>query len=248
MANCKWLAKKLIEDIMANHAIIAQSVNDLLMRRYGLEMPKSSVYKKKEIALEEINGGHDDSYRLLCHYCEIIKLTNLGSVALASESRNEDGVLQFKSCFILFHAQVVGLIRGCMSLIGVDDAHLKGNYGGVLLSAVALDGNNEIFLIALALVACENKESWQKGVEPALETVWPEAYKRYCCRHLCKNFKQDHPGLLMHSLFSRVVCATSEYTFKKALEMVLEGLVWSDMPLDKQQLIVGQMMVDVTII
>ncbi|XP_074270995.1 uncharacterized protein LOC141594912 [Silene latifolia] len=248
MANCKWVAKKLIEDIRANHAITAQSVNDLLMQRYGLEMPKSSIYKMKEIALREINGGHDVSYRLLCHYCEMIKLTNPGSVALASGSRTEDGVLQFKACFISFHAQIAGLNRGCRSLIGVDGAHLKGNYGGVLLSAVALDGNYEMFPIVVAVVACENKESWcyffnnlkalvndsgrddwtkisdrQKGVEPALETVWPEAYKRYCCRHLCKNFKQDHPGLLMHNLFWRVVGATSEYTFKKALEMVAQN-------------------------
>ncbi|KAH9620048.1 hypothetical protein KSS87_016890 [Heliosperma pusillum] len=246
MANCKWVASKLMEDVRANHDISAKSVNDLLMKRYGLKMPNSSVYKMKEIALREINGGHDESYRLLCQYCEMVKLTNHGSVALASGSINPDGVLQFKSCFISFHAQFTGLIRGCRILIGVDGAHLKGNYGGVLLFAVALDGNNEIFPIAVAIVDSENKESWcyfflqlkqlvndcgregwtiisdRQGVEPALEAVWPEAYRRLCAIHLCKNFKQEHPGILMHGLFWRVVNATNEYTFKKALEMVVQ--------------------------
>ncbi|KAH9602427.1 hypothetical protein KSS87_022945 [Heliosperma pusillum] len=126
------------------------------------------------------------------HGCDGVRNKNPmgGNVALASGSINPDGVLQFKSCFISFHAQFTGLIRGCRSLIGVDGAHLKGNYGG--------------------------------GVEPALEVVWPEAYRRFCARHLCSNFKQEHPGILMHELFWRVVNATNEYTFKKALEMVVQ--------------------------
>ncbi|XP_074315717.1 uncharacterized protein LOC141651926 [Silene latifolia] len=212
-------------------------------------MASSSVYKMKEIALREINGGHDESYKLLCQYVEMIKLTNPGSIAHCSGTYmgNPEKTLKFKSIFISFQAQFVGLIRGCRSLIGVDGAHLKGNHGGVLLSAVALDGNNEMFPVAIAVVEAENKDSWcsfftflkqcvaesgrtnwtiisdrQKGVEPTLDMVWPDAYRRFCARHLCKNFKQQYPGLLLYKLFWMVVNATSEYTFKRALEQVVQ--------------------------
>ncbi|XP_074298760.1 uncharacterized protein LOC141629688 [Silene latifolia] len=137
----------MIEDIRANPVISAQSIKVLLMKRHGLEMVSSSVYKMKEIALREINGGHDESYKLLCQYVEMIKLTNPRSIAHYSGTYmgNPEKTLQFK---------------GFRSLIGVDGAHLKGNHGGVLSFAVALDGNNEIFSVAIALVEAENKDSW----------------------------------------------------------------------------------------
>ncbi|KAL2900128.1 hypothetical protein RDABS01_025210 [Bienertia sinuspersici] len=99
-------------------------------------------------------------------------------------------------------------------LVKVDDCHLKGNRGGILLSVVSLDGNNEIFPIVVDVVDSENKKSrswlfhhlktiltatsrddWtimsnrQKGVDPSLDNVWPKVPRRYCARHLCKNFE-----------------------------------------------------------
>ncbi|XP_021747291.1 uncharacterized protein LOC110712855 [Chenopodium quinoa] len=89
-----------------------------------------------------------------------------------------------------------GLLNGCRGLVGVDGCHLKGNYGGILLSVVSLDPNNEIFPIAIAVVDSENKTSWtwffhhlkniltndgrdewtiisdrQKGIDPSLDEV-----------------------------------------------------------------------------
>ncbi|XP_074274033.1 uncharacterized protein LOC141597467 [Silene latifolia] len=248
MANSEWVAKKLLNDIRANHDITGKSLNDLLMDRYGLHMKLSTLYKMKEIAMREINGGHDESYKLLPSYCEMIKLTNSGSYALCSwvVMNTPERSLQFKSCFISFTAQFNGLIAGCRSLIGVDGTHLKGNHGGVLLSAIAVDGNDELFPVAVSIVEAENKDSWsnffwhlkqilkdsgrtnwtiisdrQKGIEPALDVVWPEAFRRFCARHLCKNFKAEYPGLLMHSIFWRVVNSYSDWAFKKALEMVV---------------------------
>ncbi|KAH9626339.1 hypothetical protein KSS87_000571 [Heliosperma pusillum] len=248
MANSVWVARKLIEDIRANPDISGKSIQSLLQERYGIEMKTSTIYRMKEIAMTEINGGHDESYKKLPAYCEMIKKTNPESYAICSwvEMETPERPMQFKSIFVSFTAQFKGVIAGCRSLIGVDGTHLKGNHGGVLLAAVALDGNNELFPIAVAVVESENKDSWssffwhlkecikesqrnnwtiicdrQKGVEPALESVWPEAYRRFCARHLCKNFKKDYPGILMHKLFWRVVNATSEYSFKKAMETVV---------------------------
>ncbi|XP_074305983.1 uncharacterized protein LOC141641210 [Silene latifolia] len=111
----------------------------------------------------------------------------------------------------------------------------------------SVDGNNEIFPVVVGVVESENKESWcnffwhlkqvlaesgredwtiisdrQKGIEPALEQVWPSCYRRFCARHLCKNFKKDYPGLLMHKLFWKLVNSYSEFTFKKSLESLVQ--------------------------
>lgn len=50
--------------------------------------------------------------------------------------------LTFTINFINFKGALEGLFNGCRSFIGVDRAFLKGNYGGVLLSAISLDANN----------------------------------------------------------------------------------------------------------
>ncbi|KAL2933568.1 Sodium/potassium/calcium exchanger 1 [Bienertia sinuspersici] len=56
-------------------------------------------------------------------------------------------------------AAVDGFLAGCRGVVGVDGTFLKGNYGGVLLSAVALDGNNEMFPIAWGIVSGEDEDN-----------------------------------------------------------------------------------------
>ena len=59
-----------------------------------------------------------------------------------------------------------------------------------------------------------------QGIDPSLDSIWPQVPRRYCARHLCKNFKTDYPGMLMHKLFWGVTNAYSPYSFRKALEQV----------------------------
>ncbi|KAL2924602.1 50S ribosomal protein L32 [Bienertia sinuspersici] len=62
------------------------------------------------------------------------------------------------------------------------------------------------------------------GVDLALKDVWPTAKRRYCCRHLSRNFKKVFPGPLMYILFWRACNATNPFTFKKAMERLrIEG-------------------------
>lgn len=68
--------------------------------------------------------------------------------------------LTFSCTFICFKACLDGVVAGCRGVIGVDGTFLKGEYGGVLLSAIALDGNNEMFPLAWAIVSSEDEETW----------------------------------------------------------------------------------------
>ncbi|XP_010677753.1 uncharacterized protein LOC104893355 [Beta vulgaris subsp. vulgaris] len=190
--------------------------------------------------------GHDVSYSLLPGYCEIVKETNPESIVICAWTPPDhpERPLSFSSIFIALKGPMEGLLAECRSLIGVDDAHLKGNYGGILLSAIALDGNNEIFPFAWAIVPGEDGESWaffvwhlknalkdsgrgdswciisdrQKGIDMALTEHWPKVGRRYCRKHLSKNWKRVFGGPLLFSLFWKACGATSKFTFKKAME------------------------------
>lgn len=56
-------------------------------------------------------------------------------------------------------------------MIGIDGCHLKGPYGGILLSAVGRDPNEEYFPIAFAVVEVENKDSWRWFLTLLLEDL-----------------------------------------------------------------------------
>ena len=47
-----------------------------------------------------------------------------------------------------------------MQVVGLDGCHLKGKFGGHILSVTVRDRNDNIFLVALGVVKQENKDSW----------------------------------------------------------------------------------------
>ena len=72
---------------------------------------------------------------------------------------NLDDTPTFKFLYVYFEDIKTGFLEGCRSFIGVDGCFLKGPYGGVMLSAVSLDGNRGILPIAFAIVDFECTES-----------------------------------------------------------------------------------------
>ena len=49
----------------------------------------------------------------------------------------------------------------CRPNISVDDTFLKSKYGGTLLTASTIDGNNQNFPLAFSIVDSEIDESWK---------------------------------------------------------------------------------------
>ncbi|KAL2944403.1 Methionine--tRNA ligase [Bienertia sinuspersici] len=142
--------------------------------------------------------------------------------------------VSFKGC-------LDGVVAGCRGLIGVDGTFLKGNYDGVLLSAIALDGNNEMFPLAWAVVSCEDERNWDnwciisdrhKGIEKACTNLWPNVGRRFCFKHLSVNFKNVFPGPKMWQLFWLAASATSPFTFGKAMKQIQKNKdaarIWLD--------------------
>lgn len=123
-------------------------------------MKQTSLYMIKKFVIEELFGGHDESYGLLPSYIKVVCETNEDPKTYYSFVQFESIPRKnlFSTIFISFAAMWKGFLAGCGPLIRIDGTHLKGNYWGVLSSAVDLDGNNEIFPLAYAIVSVEDKE------------------------------------------------------------------------------------------
>ncbi|KAL0427725.1 UNVERIFIED_CONTAM: hypothetical protein Slati_2947300 [Sesamum latifolium] len=153
----------------------------------------------------------------------------------------------------MFDALRRGFLSGCRPVIGVDGCHLKGPYGGVLLTAVPIDPNNNLYPLAYVVVAGETRESWQwflellkgdlhivrddtytfisdkqKGLIPAFECVFPGADNRFCVRHMHNNIKTaGFRGLAFKKGLWNAAKATtvSEFNFRMQELGKLDGKV-----------------------
>ncbi|XP_021744717.1 uncharacterized protein LOC110710694 [Chenopodium quinoa] len=237
-----------MQDLEANPDIPVDSLQRVCMERYRINVKLRLFYKVKALARVQIHGGFAESYALLPKYVEMIKETNIGSHALITWTDNGNEGSRFKACFISFAAQVKGFLGGYRPIIGIDGAHLSGYYKGIMLTAVGIDGNNEIFVIAYGLVSTESIETWayffrnlkilfqqhgcekddwtfisdrMRGVDSAVFEVFPRATRRICCQHLYSNCKnKGWSGNAFHNLFWVAANAYNEYVFEKAMSKI----------------------------
>ncbi|KAL0334130.1 UNVERIFIED_CONTAM: hypothetical protein Sangu_1569200 [Sesamum angustifolium] len=123
-----------------------------------------------------------------------------------------------------------------------------GPYGGVLLAAIGLDGNNGLFPLAFAVVESECKDSWcfffqaldemlggfavdrpwtfmsdrQKGLLECINDMVPHAINRRCARHLFANFKQHFSGMPLKKYFWQACRSYNEEGFNSAMKKIQE--------------------------
>ncbi|WCJ29554.1 hypothetical protein M5689_011180 [Euphorbia peplus] len=114
------------------------------------------------MAREGVDGTHYNSYMELNRWIMDIRRSNPGTyIKLEYEQRaNLDDPPKFKRIFICFEGMKNGILAGCRSFIGLDGCHLKGPFGGVLLAAMALDGDKGIFPLAIRVAENESNSSW----------------------------------------------------------------------------------------
>lgn len=155
-----WMAEK-IKSIVKSDPNVTNEVlrNDLV--KYGINPTDMQLWRAKQKAKEMVDGNHAESYKMLPKYCLIVMRTNPGSIAKIHFHMSLGATVpSIKRFFLAFDATKKGFLAGCKPYIGFDGCFLKGPFGGVLLSAIGMDGNSGLLPLAFAVVESENKESW----------------------------------------------------------------------------------------
>ncbi|TXG48959.1 hypothetical protein EZV62_024834 [Acer yangbiense] len=213
-ATSRWVSSVLKSFIQSNPKGKAKLFKNELQERYAVKVDNQTVYRAKRIVLENLKSDHAKVYAKIRKYGNVICVMNPGSDVFVAINPDVVSVNPtFFRFYLSFKACKIGFKNGCRPLIGVDGCHLTGQFGVVLLSATALDGDSGIVPIALCICESETTESWtwflrllresleweegrpicfisdrQKGGLVALSKEWPEASNRYCFRHLITNF------------------------------------------------------------
>ncbi|XP_073152078.1 uncharacterized protein [Henckelia pumila] len=208
-----WLSMKYESKFRSDPKRNVKGFRTDVMKEIKCHVSKHQAYKAKKKAILLVEGVARDQYSLLWDFAEEIKRTNPGStVIIGTDDSNCEN--RFDRFYLCLQALKVGFRAGCRHFIGVDGCHLKGPYGGVLLSAVGVDPNNNNFPISFAVVNSESRDTWgwfltllkmdlnierdyewtfmsykQKGLIQAFNEIFPNADHRFCVRHLHSNLK-----------------------------------------------------------
>ena len=195
-----------------------------LFEKYKIEIPYMRIFNARERALDRINGQWNDSFQLLYTFKAEVEMASPGSVVeidkhtvpfkIKGKSFQKEC---FRRAFVCFKACWQGFLDGCRPYLAVDATHLTGRWRGQLVAASAVDGHNWLFPVAFGVVEAESEESWVwflqqlrniigtppglaihtdacKGLESAVEIVFPGVEHRECMRHLAHNFKKKFKG------------------------------------------------------
>lgn len=103
-------------------------------------------YRAKNIDLKAINGTHEESYAQVWDYeNEIKRVMPKNTVAIELEDietgQERD---RFKRIYICLGPLKRGYKVGCRPVIGLDGCHIKGPFGGQLLTAVGTINHLEV--------------------------------------------------------------------------------------------------------
>ena len=156
-----YVAKRFIEDFSKNPNWEVSGVHNYVIQNLSVDLSVNQVYRSKRKAKDLINGDEQLQYGVLRDYAQMINTVDKGSrVILQTEMADETSQPKFKRMYVRLNAQNVGFFGGCRPFIGLDGCHIKRRFSRQILSATTKDANDNILLVAMAVVEQETKESW----------------------------------------------------------------------------------------
>ena len=172
---------------------------------HGVGLTYNQAWHIKEKAKERIYGAPRDSYMFLPWLCHRLREINPGTLA---EYTSTNG--HFSQLFVAHAFSIQGFMQGCRPILAIDSCHLSRPYKGALLSAIAYDGDDGMFPLAIGVVSSENYEDWywflekvkhlldgkevviisdrHQGILHSVSELFGTENHAYCYRHLKENF------------------------------------------------------------
>ncbi|MBA0671232.1 hypothetical protein Goklo_024534 [Gossypium klotzschianum] len=118
--------------------------------------------KAKKMIKDKLAGNFLQEFAMLWDYANELRLKNPGStIKIAVNRVTPHSPTNFKRFYVCFEALKRGWKEGCRPVLGLDGCFLKGPFKCKLLAVVGRDGNNQMYLVAWAIVERECIDYWE---------------------------------------------------------------------------------------
>ena len=233
----RWVYQKIRVLISERGRLTTSEAKEWFFEMYQINVEKtmlSRVACKVKREMYEENGG----FGKLSSFLGMLSGMNEGTrTALVTQN----GL--FRRVFLAL-SMCINSFDHTTRIVGLDACHVKASYGGSVLVLTVLDGNGQVFPLALAIAESENQETWswflslvkssfrmgngesvvflsdrEKGIDKAVSKYFPAAAHSHCVYHIQKNvkckFHKDLKGLIFQA-----ARATNEGDFNEVVERI----------------------------
>lgn len=246
-ASVGWVARSVEDRIRNNPQYKPKEILQDIQDQHGVAVSYMQAWRGKERSMAALHGTFEEGYGLLAGYCEQLRKANPGSIATVYAT----GDNCFQRVFISYQASIYGFLNACRPLLEIDRAHLKGKYLGALLCAAAIDADDALFPLAIAIVDVESDENWmwfmselrkllgvntdsmprltilserQRGMVEAVETHFPSAFHGFCLRYVSENFRDTFKNPKLVNIFWNAVYSLTPIEFESKISEMVEIL------------------------
>ncbi|XP_026416479.1 uncharacterized protein LOC113311905 [Papaver somniferum] len=210
----------------------------LFKKTYGSNIKYHHARRGKEAVFEEQYDDDEKSYSDFTWYVKAIEETNPDSYM---RFEVEDETNRFQRIFVCYGA-CKHSYRYLRPMIYLDATFPTGRYRGTLMAATCINGNNEFYPFAFAIVSSENKDNWfwflenlQKlvdgrpivflsdrgeGLLQGIPKYFPNSHHSYCFYHIKCNLpigSGDANSKPVLDLFYKVSYSYTPANFEEAL-------------------------------
>ncbi|GFY96854.1 hypothetical protein Acr_11g0011600 [Actinidia rufa] len=245
-ASVGWVARSVEARVRDNPQYKPKEILQDIHDQHGVAVSYMQAWRGKERSMAALHGTFEEGYLLLPAYCEQLRKSNPGSIASVFATGQDNC---FQRLLISFRASIYGFINACRPLLELDKAHLKGKYLGALLCAAAVDADDALYPLAIAIVDVESDENWiwfmselrkllgvntdimprltilserQPGIVEAVETHFPSAFHGFCLHYVSENFRDTFKNSKLVNIFWNAVYALTAVEFESKISEMVE--------------------------
>ncbi|XP_071712557.1 uncharacterized protein [Rutidosis leptorrhynchoides] len=154
------VATDIISYICQDIAYEIKHIQTHVKKVWKVDISYAKAWNFRRIAIECFFGTWQRNLAELPTYVDELLHTNPDTIVRwAFGPQVEYGVHTFKYVFWAFGPAIMAY-QQCIPILCIDGTHLKGNYIGKMLTAVAKNANGKILPVAFAVVDNESNETW----------------------------------------------------------------------------------------
>ncbi|XP_010675433.3 uncharacterized protein LOC104891435 [Beta vulgaris subsp. vulgaris] len=238
-----WVATQFLEVFKTRPHWPAKEIVETIRRAYKVLVKRDYAYKVKVHAHRKLHGSMKEHYGKLGSYLEALIQANPQSIfKITTDPSKAVFPPVFQRFFVCFNGILHGWLAGGRKVLCVDGCFIKTFLGGMLLSAVGRDSNDQMYPLAWAVVEGENTASWEwffyelkkvlgggngsdltlisdeaQAILGGVAKIFPQAEHRHCARHVYAHWHKTYKGDEMKLLFWKAAKSYNEADLGDAL-------------------------------